>query len=283
MKAFLLLIALCWQSFAACVPPPNTYDSDARGYEATIRGQGGSLASATYIDVTRFARLAKQWGLRERIVRLNLYCGNDTNGCKVVLFGEAVGGTTDTISSFVAADYSESTGLTGDTTTKQLVVGGSMQFASNPPFTSRNDLHFAVYNRTDGTSPGYVIGTQDGSTQVAMLLKYTDNNTYLRMGNLATFVQTNETSVLGWYMGVRTSDSSCDFYHNGVLMANYSPGSSALPSLAINVHAANVSGVPARSARTLAGYSLGYSMTSTQVANYYLLMQWFQKARGRGV
>lgn len=282
MKTLLLLLVSCL-TVRAAIPPPNTYDWEANGWRDTAITLGSTGASAaTYVDMTRFAQLAKQWGLRDRIIRLNLYAGDDLLSCLCPLFYEAVGGSSDTAFSFVAGDYTEATGLTGDITSKRVGLN-NLQFGA-APFTGRNDIHFGVYNRTDGTSPGYALATQDGTTQVGVLLKYTDGNTYFRIGNLATYIQTNETSVLGFYVGNRISDTDCRLYKNGAEVTSYSPGVTDLPVVGIVAHAVSISGVVGSwTARTSAGYTAGHSMTTTQLVNYNTLVQWFQWRRGRAV
>lgn len=288
--------ALLSASARGAIPPPNTYDWEANQWRSNVTVTLSSSTSATtYVDVVRFAQLARQWGVRSRIVRLNLYCGNDLASCRAPLFYESVGGPTDYFTNFVSGDYSEGSGLTGNGSTKYVVLGPSgfsgLTFESNPPFPDRNDLHYGVYNRTDGKSAslsGYVMGSSHSGvpyqSQVAMLLKYTDDYTYFRMGNLANYIQTNQATVLGFNVGVRRSNTDCSLYRNAAEVANYSPGSAQVPPYPIFVHAADADAAPsAPTARTLAGYTVGYALSTTQLANYYTLMQWFQKARGRAV
>jgi hypothetical protein len=260
----------------------DNHDWEAAIWRSNVVVVGSSVSGSTYVDSVRLVQMLKGAGIRSRICRLNHYSGNDVNAVKCpILWSNAFGGSLDQVVNFVGGDYTEATGLTGDTSSKYVAPTNDLAF--NAFF--QNDLHFGVYCRTDSTSAGYVMGAQDTGTQsqVAMLLKYVDGNTYFRIGDVATYIATNQTSVLGWHVGVRVSNTSCIYYQNGVAGSAYSPGANTMPPEGMCVHAANVNGARVFSARTLAGYTLGNALSATLNANYYTLIQWYQKRRGRAV
>jgi len=247
-----------------------------------IPSHGATVSANTYVNSTVFMQQLKRWGLRTSMSRLCLYTGDDYLAMRTSIIHD-VGGTTNAPENFVAGDYTEATGLTGDTTTKQL------RFETQPNLSALSvggTLHFAVYNRTDGTSPGYVIGTADAGSQLtfALLLKYSgDNNTYFQMGASASFVATNEASVLGFYAGSYYNTNDAKLYKNGVLRAAYDPLATGFPPEENPVHAGNSSGTFVRTARTLSYFSLGGALSATQNSSLNTLVQWYQGLYNRRV
>lgn len=98
---------------------PQVANADAQNWIDRVYQNGGTVSSATAAAVDTFCGAIDSAGIRDRFLRLNLFCGS-FQGAFVPLFrGPSLGGTqygnaTDTnlgSPSFLITDYSESNGL----------------------------------------------------------------------------------------------------------------------------------------------------------------------------
>ncbi len=119
-------------------------DPDLEDWLSRVATAGGTVSGGTQTAVGNFITSAKANGYWSNIIRINLFCG-DFAACMVPL---KVGGgnTTETNMNFVSGDFSESTGLTGNGSTKYLKTG-----ITNSQLTTDN-VHLAVYNRAGSAS-----------------------------------------------------------------------------------------------------------------------------------
>jgi hypothetical protein len=118
---------------------------EAAAWRSAVVANGGSVSASTMRAVSKFCADIDKAGLRDRFYRLNLFCGSNLNAVLVPLYrgpsrtGTQFGNTTDTNNGpFVSGDYSESSGLKGNGSSKYLETGVAMTFLGT------NQLHMFV-------------------------------------------------------------------------------------------------------------------------------------------
>ncbi len=282
MKILTLLLLSAWAAMGACIPPPNTYDWEAQRWQMQCATNGGTLSLSSYRAGTYFMQQSKRFGIRPLLGRVNLYLGTDTNAMLVPIIRDwwDVADLVDNTDAFVAADWDESLGLTGNTTTKFLRPGsGNLALAAH---TGPNDLHLAVYNRTGANSAQLQIGRSGGaggSTYIA--ISQVDTLSYLHMG-VAPATAADSAGV-GFYQSVRSSSTNAKMYKNGaVLISDTNADASSLAGTSPVVHAFNSSGtIAAWTDRTLSYYAFGNAMNDAQALAYYKAVQNVQIALRR--
>lgn len=259
-----------------------SYDSDALAWATAVTAAGGTYSTPTLDAVSDFCVSAKANGYWSKINRINLICGNNLTAARVPL---KVGGgaSIDTNVSFVSGDYSESTGLTGNGSTKHLRTG----LTPNGTLTL-NDTHLAVYNRAPNATGGQIgVGVDDG---VSFFQIYSPLST-------GTFFsdQYNSSGAAGRVSGAitapyrllvasRTASNSHVVYKDGASVASNATSGGGLPNLAFYVFAANSNGTAGQfTAMPLAAYSIGAGLTAGEVASFSTDIQTFQTALGRQV
>jgi hypothetical protein len=248
--------------------------------------------------VSKFCSDIDAAGIRDKFLRLNLFCGNsdaNLNAVRTPLYRAAsrtatpLGNAYDTSNAFVAStDYAENSGLTGNGSTKRFVTGlaGSSLAGHN--------LHLAVYTpvasagtfdallgvRTNFSAPAAVLSSQGLATEIA-----------LQLGNNG--IQANNNPANGMWIGVQAGSLTGALYRNGVsLTTSYLTAAATTNDFStltqdFSVFCLNDGGSPNVfrdfSAARMAGYSIGLAMDATQAAAYYTAMQAFQTALGRNV
>ena len=121
---------------------------EANAWRTAVVANGGSVSASTMKAVSAFCTAIDKAGIRDRFYRLSLFCGTGLNACLVPLYrgpsrtGTQYGNTTDTNTGpFVSGDYTESSGLKGNGSSKYLDTGVAMTFLGT------NQLHmYASFN-----------------------------------------------------------------------------------------------------------------------------------------
>ena len=111
--------------------PDQCWHTEAATWRRRVISNGGTVSQQTMAAVDQFCRAIDSAGLRDRFLRLNLFCGTGLEAALVPLYiGERIGisrgNATDTNNNFVAVDYRErglSAGLIGNGSTKFLGTG----------------------------------------------------------------------------------------------------------------------------------------------------------------
>jgi hypothetical protein len=222
------------------------------------------------------------WGLRPKIGRANLYLGDNTNACTTPIIWDWASATiNDDLIGFVAADYTEATGLTGNTTTKYLRCskGAGLNLAS---FTNGRNIHLAAYVRTGSNEGSDVSGTSDGVGTYALAISNA-GNTYVFMG--ANVTSAADSSGKGFYLSTRTVTNNAVTYKNGTALVTDSVAdTSTLGGVAYMMHAINVSGsVVANTSRAISYYGTGFGITAALQTPYRVAVRNVQVAKGRNV
>lgn len=271
---------------------------EAIAWRTAVFANGGTVSDATLRAVSTFCYAIDAAGIRDRFMRLNLFCGNNLASCLVPLYTDTsmnyahVGNSVDinTGNNFVGVDYSESTGLTGDGSTKILETGVS-QYQSNSGNESASlNSHMSVYVITKDANDRYMMGTYDGNDYLGY---------YLRMGSyseiglddvdqgsfLSSTSTSTSTSRTGLTVGTTNGSLGKIYNDNTDITSGYYNWDSDTDLANICVFGYYdpyyyVAPVPDTDA-ALGGYSFGNYMTTAQVSSYSSAMQNFQVSMTR--
>lgn len=271
------------QAFQTALSRTAIDHAEALAWRTAVIANGGSVSDSTFTAVNTFCKAIDTAGIRSLFVRLNLFCGTGLAAALVPLYrGQSIGGTqwgntTDTNTNFVSGDYSESTGLQGNGTSKSLDTGA----AGN--LVSVGARHLAAYERINATtdySPSLVHYTTASNTHWR-LGPWTNSNNYIYSAFAGVGGQPILTKAIGFMVGVNDSTTVGKLYYNGGTVSTTSGGT---PS-SVDSSTVKVFGTPAGewSEACLGGYSIGQGFTGGQVISYYNAMQAFQTALGRNV
>ena len=263
-------------------PPAGGYDTDADLFFTAVGNAGGSISTATKGYVNTFVVAAKNNNYWNKLLRINLFCGDQLTAALVPL---KVGGgnPTETNTNFVSGDYTEATGLKGNGSSKRLDTG-----IVPSTMLTLNDTHSSMYNRSSagGGSMGCVSG---GGTNFIRFLfpdssngKGLDDHNNNGNGRLAT--ASALSTPFGFGIGNRSSSTSHDIYRNGTSIASNATQSGGLPNNNFYVFESNGDGTPGIFTDDyIAAYSIGSGLSSTDASNYNTDMQAFQTSMGRNV
>jgi hypothetical protein len=302
------------------VGTPNNYIKNTSGsnnidvdnWIDTVYLNGGSASSTTIAALNTFCNSIDEAGLRNKFYRLNLYCGNDIRSCLVPIYNSPYKNSiqygfgvdlnrlyTQGSDNFV---YSENQGLLGNTQdisgnsflsrrylNTGLILGNDIIF--------NNNLHFSTYcnNIThDTTTSGQALGVLD-SAGVGFGLKITLNNfetgafanSRLNYSNSSSpknypsnkglYVATYSNNILNFYEG-RGSRLG---YRDITLYPITMPATSTVTIFAEN--RSNTNGALYNFIDYMQGYSIGLSLSQSEIEAYYDIMQTFQTSLNRNV
>lgn len=269
--------------FKPSVTSSVTYDSEVLDWIDRVVINGGSVSQGTKDAANTFMLCWKAAGLRTKTKRLNLYAGTGLAACMTPLINDS-GTDPETNLNFVSGDYSESTGLTGNGTTKGINTGLNPNTAA-----STNSIHMGCYVRSKTTDVGVIMGTnQSGGGELSWLVAYGGSNvtTFALYNEVGPPYYDDSGSGVGYYVSSRIASNDAKGYKNGSQILSTTTPSGAIPSPnALYIHCWNDAtlGAQAFTSRTIAGYHFGTGFTSTDAANAYTCWQAFQTALGRQV
>jgi hypothetical protein len=256
-----------------------------------VTANGGTVSSNTLAAVSAFCAAIDAAGIRDRFLRLNLFCGNSDASLNAVrtplyrgasLTGTQLGNAMDTNVNFQAGDYSESSGLAGNASNKWLDTGLPQNFA-----TSR---HMMVVPHTMANLNTYLMGAWGPSGNQSIFGFFASSISPPAI----SFFNSNDSATLGSAAGsvvlrrsfIGVSDpggSGLAAYVDGAVT-----GTGAAHSTA-NTGTVAIFGMKRSSFSTpdflnssrLSAYSLGLSMTASQCAALNNALTAFGTALGR--
>lgn len=239
---------------------------------------GGTVSAATKGYAATFIAALKTAGIRTKILRLNLYAGDQLAACLTPIIKDAGFPFFERSVGFVSGDYTEATGLTGNTGSTKYIDTGVVC----DPDLLLNDYHLGFYNRSASGQAGHPCGCHNsGATQITRVLcSYSGTSYFAAWGTDRTVADVNGR---GLYVGVRDA-SETRLYKAGTSIVNNSTLVGARPAFSIYFHALNQFGTAASSTdRTLAGYTIGKALTGTEVTALTNAWQAFQTSLSRQV
>ena len=263
---------------------------------------GGTVSAATAASVNQFCvdiENAPGGSIRDRFLRLNLFCGS-FQGAFVPLYrsasfgGSPLGNATDTNTGglFVTANYNEtgaSGGLLADGSTKYLATGLGQNFSATK--------HISVFPTVLGTSQfkTYIGANQETVPGVgqtgAFFIENRASATAFQFkssaDNAFQLAATSDVTAAAKDFIVASVDSigsgGASLYINGISSATAIGRDSSFSSSQFGVFCgieANNTATNFTNAR-IAGYSIGLSMTSAQVSAFNTAMRAFQTSMSR--
>ena len=274
-----------------------TYHPEALAWQDAVVANGGSVGTSLPA-VSDFCDAIDAAGIRDRFIRLSLLCGGNLSAALVPLYrgasptGTQYGGAADyNIGPFVSADYSETSGLNGNGSTKALETGIDLPtcYAFGMEY---NNVHAMVY-RTESlanNAEGAAIGGFVAEQYIGLLLYQSNTATDFYAGDYQgdNVVNGSSSASPGMYLAQIETGPDGVLLRNNVSIKtgqNLSMPTSfdAIPtSLLVFSDADEVGNLSAPIAARLSAYSLGKAFTSTaQRTAYYDAMAALQTALGR--
>ncbi len=251
---------------------------------------GGSASPSTITAMNTFCNSIDSAGLRTKFYRLNLFCGSNLTSCLIPLYistswlSPNYGFLTDTNYNFDSNDYTEtgsSGGLLGNGSTKYLDTKLTLNEAGAVG-------HVSCYHKgaMNTASANVLIRGGDGTNTIGLDVQSAAQGGLIRgfwsPANVASF----STNSGGHYVITRRSPTDMVLYTNGSTTRGDSTVTTnvsfPVSSWSLYVFALNNVGVASSLCPTrIQGYSVGASMTASEVSSFSTIMQTFQTSLGR--
>lgn len=244
-------------------------NSATADWYSRVLANGGTVSAVTLAAVNTFEVGLANDGLWAKMLRINLFCGNQLQACIVPLMIGA-GSTVETVVNFVGGDYTEAVGLAGNGTTKYLNTG----FLANDPTLLQDSRHLTAYVRVAaGLLSGVIGNTSTNFTSIhanVAVYRFPVSQTTIPLSS-------SLNTEIGYFAAVRTASNAIAWYKNGSSVTT-GVNASAAP-VAENILVFN--GAGGIGGYTLAGYTIGLGLTPTDVTNLYNRLLTFNAALGR--
>lgn len=182
-----------------------SYDTDAQAWFDAVVAAGSSISDANKAAVSTFVVGCKADGVWSPIGQAFLLCAaDDLTGALVPLKGPA-----PTNRNFVSGDYSRTTGLVGNGSTKDLVTNRLNNV------DAQNDRHIAVWRTTAESRASFacVCGTPSVAAETGLLA--TSAARFARAADQGGSVADAGPAVAGFWAVVRTSSTTLTEYYDG--------------------------------------------------------------------
>jgi hypothetical protein len=281
------------------------YNPEAIAWQTAVIANGGTVSPSTLQAVSTFCDAIDAAGIRSKFLRLNLVCGGNLAAARTPLYRGASSGGTQygeaydvNNGPFVSADYTESTGLTGNNATKYfdtgLTIGTVKTFGAD-----YDDVHASVYNRTSIIGPHFGGYYWDGfSNGLAMSAGQASDNSVADSSPVFRAGQANygegevfgTSAGLGLHFAEKTASATGVYFRNntditGSLTAFESNfGSSDGTEIFFMAAGGEVGVAPSCCDGSLSAYSVGKSLgTADARAAFRNAMIAFQTSLGRNV
>lgn len=274
-------------TFFAChggIARLGNLDSEVGDWIKRTKDNGGGYTSTAVIANDKCIKLIKAAGIRSKILRLNLFCG-DRNGSLAPLIDDA-GASTD--NAFINSSFSETTGWVMNNANEYISTG------LNPSVSlSVNDAHLAIWmGGTAGAHTWIPTGvTGFGGNDFYMTTSYTGFGILPNVWTGTGRPIVADTDGTGYYHVSRTSGSAdgVKVYKNGALVGTStsvggSPPDTTASAIGVVIMNCNNGGVALGGApNTKAGhaYHIGKGFTETEVAVMYGILQRTETILGR--
>ena len=265
--------------------------ADRDDWVSRVTAAGGSVSSGTQAAVLTFCQSIYSAGLRSSFLRLNLFCGSNLAASLVPLFrassysGAVVGNASDTNVNFVSGDYSESTGLKGNGSSKYLNTGVTPLLLPD-----RTSFHLAGSGAefSTNTNTATLVGTWDGTaaglyTLESSILVSSSYFAAFRSGTTSSYPSVASSATESHLVGTRTTRNAAALYRGGSSVStNTTAVSPSITTRNFLVFASSTStGVSNYSPARMTSYSIGGGLTAAQVSAYSTALIAFNTALGR--
>lgn len=270
-----------------------SYDTDAQDFFDRVATNGGTISTGTKSAVNTFVLAAKANGYWSDLSFVALFCGDQLAAALTPL---KVGPASDPLSNpssvFVGGDYSESTGLTGDGSSKYLMTG---ILASD---LTGGNLHVSVY----GASMTNVGNTQRqlfGGTGAASAYNGVQMFSWINNTNGRRFYADNAANSSGaaqaqtitgqltdaYLIGNQSSTTDTRLYQNATEVATgASTTTTTFTGVELAAFANNFNGtINSYSGASIRGITCGVALSTDDITALNTDMEAFQDALSRGV
>lgn len=273
------------------------YHPEALAWQSAVEANGGTSSLPTLKAVSDFCVAIDAAGLRDRFIRVNLFCGTKMGsfancGLLVPLYrgpsftGTKYGNTVDSASGFALSNYTESLGVTAPSS-------GAIYFDTGITvnFSTPTNTHFSAYESLmPSGSFKALMGVDDnvsaGTRSAWWLSQISTTRTDVYHGTTSPLIY-NATRVAGFWC-VSNQSARRDLFYNGSSVASVGSAQTGVGTDTDNNW--HVFSLRRDGGNTdyyyggrLNGYSLGYALSASQALAYYNIMQAFQAALGRSV
>jgi len=272
---------------------PQVSNADAQDWVNRVYANGGTVSTSTANAVNSFCDAIDAASIRDRFYRLNLFAGTGLNAALVPVYrGTSLGGTqygnaTDTnVGPFVSGDYSESSGLKGNGSSKGLNTG----FPANTIAAASRHSGFGLLATSTGAAANRFLSSNWNGGSNTMAVKSRSTTAGDRSAIFTRFGTASDTfgdDVGSGHLAVGNIVASWPtMYRNGVATGTDATTSQDYPSahetpifcqFTTTGYTTPVSPTDAR----LGWYSIGEVFTSTQVANFDSAISAFYASIGR--
>jgi hypothetical protein len=286
--------------WASYTPTTATYHADAVDWEARVRANGGTVSVETLQAVSAFCTAIETAGIRSKLYRVNLFCGDNLQACLVPLYtspttGSApVGGyAVDFNTGFLNSDYMEkgigTGGLRGNGVAAKKL---STNLRPHDISTGAETGHLGMYTpplrlyTTSAFKLDTPVSAVNGNATNRFLFDWRGtgglNGLTANWGlNTSATTPVIFSPVAGLILCDRSSTTRLDLYRQGVSVANNTaaqPTYTASSSFEIfSNQMQNYTSNP------LFGYTLGSSLTAAEHVAYSAAWNTLQAALSRGV
>jgi hypothetical protein len=261
---------------------------EALDWASRVAANGGLTNLPTIRAVSRLCNRIDAAGLRSKIYRMSLLCGDDYSAALVPLYRntspslDAIGGATDTGVNTVSGDYSatgSSGGIKGNQSSKYLDTG-----LSPTALPTVATLHLSVWidRSSDSTRRGILGAEPTGQTPNSQrfFIEQGGSNGWFSLGLENSNVPVPNQRFL---VASRTAATSAVSYGNGSVVGSLP--NSVTPATNTSswfLMARNVGGTASvHSGQVFSAYSIGDGLTGPEVYALYDAIDTFRKAIGR--
>jgi hypothetical protein len=263
---------------SAIIQPPAPNDEDAEAFFGRVIAAGGSLTEQQKLAVNILTIKLKTNNIWTSLKAIYPMVGESAAACSQNLKSSSFTGT------FSSGWAFTSTG----------VAANGMSTFFNTGFNTSTNLiktstHISVYvrNNSSAGSPYDFANASDVgmiSNNTLLITRYGNNIAYFAFADSGTYsTSVSSTDSRGFFCGSRISNTQF-LYKNGIQIATGAAGIGNLANNNIYLGAANANGSAAFfTDKQYAFATIGDELSSTQVSNFYTVVQEFQTSLNRQV
>jgi hypothetical protein len=254
-------------------------DPDADDYFDRITAAGATIDATARAAINAFIVGCKADSIWTLLLDVGPLCGDSLTAALIKL-KKLSSGWSYTNNNFLSEDYGQSTGLTGDGSSKYLTSG-----VLGTDLTT-DSTGIGVYDRSTTAAQTNPHGSTSGPSACFRLwIGGADNIIYSDQYNTANELASSTISgAIGFVFATRPASSAHAIYRNGSVIASTSTTGGSLPAVGITFFAQNFNGIIADySNHALSFLCLTAGMDATQSAALNTRVQTLQTALGRNV
>lgn len=263
-------------------------------WNRNINANSGSAKPSTRLACTVWFRDIKSAGIRSKILRANLMCGDNLASATYCVIYDKGNPFNDINHNgdFGNSDYFESGNGGGIHGVKATPKYLQTKFVPSTGFSSIDNLHFSYYVTGPISETRIIMGSQELASTTASIYGYAN---YTGVGSIAVVgsqagaanyaLDASDTLATGGhYCGSRISSASLKLYKNAVNTASAVTPAGSLPATTDGFYIfclADNASPNAPTDRTLGGYTLGAGLSASEVGVLYGAFQAFETALNR--